>query len=278
MHLKSFSIICIFCLLYNSQSHTMTEWVIPQNIEQLNTADDDFAPGIYSKKSLLFYTTGKGSRRITKYCGLSQLDKHTVSPQSLPMRQKPVFLRFTNNDRVIFSASFLGERRSQMSVFSTNQDSLFYSNSAITPLITDDAYNSHPAADATGSTLIFSSNRAGGFGGLDLWIITKLADNTWSEPENIGENINTSGNEITPFLVNGDTLYFSSNGMGGKGGYEIMISIRDQGIWQPPIPLTDINSESDDSDFIILPDNRAFFCSDRSGGKGGLDLYMTKRQ
>ena len=66
--------------------------------------------------------------------------------------------------------------------------------------------------------------------------------------------------------------------MGGKGGYEIMMSLREQGVWQPPIPLTDINSESNDSDFIILSDKRAFFSSDRAGGKGGLDLYMTKRQ
>lgn len=278
MRYKPLSVFYVFCVLYCSQAHTMTEWLIPQNVEQLNTTDDDFAPGFFAKKSLLFYTSGIGSRRTTKYCGLSQLDKQSVSPQSLPMRQKPVFLRFTSQNRVIFSASFLGERRSQMSIYSANQDSIFHTTSSLTPLITDASYNSHPTSDATGNLIIFSSDRAGGFGGTDLWMITKLADNTWSEPENIGENINTSGNEITPFLVSSDTLYFSSNGMGGKGGYEIMISLREQGVWQPPIPLTDINSENNDSDFIILPDKRAFFSSDRVGGKGGMDLYMTKRQ
>lgn len=279
---KMYSLVFIVVIgiipLYGFTPSTMASWSVPQNLVQINTSDDDFAPGIFVKKSLLFYTSGTGSRRITKYCGMAQIDKQVVTLQSLPMKQKPVFLRFTSNDRVVLSISHLGDRRSQMSVYSTTNDSLFLNNPALTPIVANEDYNSHPCSDPQGNSIVFASDRPGGFGGTDLWLISKLADNTWSEPENIGENINTPGNEITPFLVGNDTLYFSSDGMGGKGGFEIMMSVREQGIWQPPIPLSDINSENNESDFIVLPDKRALFSSDRTGGKGGWDLYITKRQ
>lgn len=265
-------------LLVTAQAQNENTWTTPKNIEQLNTPNDEYSPTVYTKKSLMFFCSGSKTQFSVQYFGISQLEKSTsITTQELPLKPKPLFLRFTQNDRVYFSTSSIGKRRSQMSLFSTMADSVFLSSASKTVISQTEDFNSHPTVNTEGSILVFASDRAGGFGGTDLWIIQKLADNTWSEPENIGENINTPGNEITPFLVKNDTLYFSSDGMGGKGGFEILVSFRDQGVWQPPIPLSDVNSEGNDSDFILLSDHRAIFCSDRQEGKGGLDLYSTKK-
>jgi len=271
-------LLLFFSFIINVHAQNDNTWTSPKNIDQLNTVADEYSPTMYAKKSLMFFCSGSKAQFSVKYFGFSQLEKSaSITTQELPLRPRPLFLRFTQNDRVFFSTSSLGKRRSQMSLFSTTADSVFLPMASKTTVAQSEDFNSHPTANADGTILIFASDRAGGFGGTDLWIMQKLGDNTWSEPENIGENINTPGNEITPYLVKNDTLYFSSDGMGGKGGFEILMSFKDQGVWQPPIPLADINSEGNDSDFIILSDNKGIFCSDRQEGKGGLDLYITKR-
>ncbi len=76
-----------------------------------------------------------------------------------------------------------------------------------------------------GKYLFFSSSREGGFGGLDIWMCIRREDGTWSKPINLGPNINTPGNEISPFIhSDGKTLYFASNGWATFGGYNIFTS------------------------------------------------------
>jgi hypothetical protein len=99
-------------------------------------------------------------------------------------------------------------------------------------------------------------------------------DDTWSPPVFISE-LNTSGNEITPFLLSEDTLFFASNGQGGPGGYDIFYSVKSKGLWQKPFPLSGLNTEYNESDFILLANSTAIFSSDRPGGKGGLDLWSS---
>jgi len=76
-----------------------------------------------------------------------------------------------------------------------------------------------------GKYLFFSSSRPGGYGGLDIWMCIRREDGTWSEPINLGPNVNTPGNEISPFIhSDGKTLYFASNGWPSFGGYDIFVS------------------------------------------------------
>lgn len=272
-------IVILFLELTVLRSQNVDAWIIPDNIKQINTPQDEYAPSVFNKKSLMIFCSGNKNQFLVKYFGISQLEKSaSIALQELPMKSKPLFLRFTQNDRVFFSTTSLGSRRSQLGVFSTTVDSVFSAKPSKTAICTNENFNSHPTVNSDGTFLVFASDRPGGFGGLDIWTMQKLADNTWSDPENIGENINTPGNEITPFLVSNDTLFFSSDGMGGKGGFEILMSVREQGVWSPPVPLSDVNSDANDSDFVILPDRRAIFCSDRQGGSGGLDLYITKKK
>jgi tetratricopeptide (TPR) repeat protein len=129
------------------------------------------------------------------------------------------------------------------------------------------------------SILLFSSRRLGGFGGHDLYIATR-AGGVWSEPENLGEPINTPYDETSPCLANdGRTLFFSSNHPDRSiGGLDILRStyIDRQMKWTvPQNPGIPLNSAGDDEGFFLLPDGtKAFFSSSRKEGLGGKDLYV----
>lgn len=128
-----------------------------------------------------------------------------------------------------------------------------------------------------GETIYYSSDMEGGFGGKDIWRITKLPNNQWSLPYNLGPLINTPYDEDSPFISSdGKTLYFSSKGHKNIGGYDIFKSNLDEmGKWGKPINLGyPINSVYDDIHFQILSDNKSFyFASNRAESIGNQDIY-----
>jgi outer membrane protein OmpA-like peptidoglycan-associated protein len=137
-------------------------------------------------------------------------------------------------------------------------------------------WDSQPSISPDGQTLYFSSSRDGGKGNTDLWKTTRQ-NGMWSKPENLGEVINTDKHEQTPFIhPDGKTLFFTSNGHLGMGGYDIFYSrLDDQGQWSTPVNLGyPINTFDDEGFMIVNPSGElAMFSSDRAGGYGGLDLY-----
>jgi hypothetical protein len=97
-------------------------------------------------------------------------------------------------------------------------------------------WESQPSISADGRTLFFSSNRPGGSGGKDIWY-SKLNDkNIWTIPVNMGKTINSEGDEMSPFIhFDGRTLYFSSDGRVGMGGFDIyMTRMNDDSTWTEP--------------------------------------------
>jgi outer membrane protein OmpA-like peptidoglycan-associated protein len=109
--------------------------------------------------------------------------------------------------------------------------------------------------------------------------VTFINDSSrWSEPVPLSERINTSGDEQSVFIHPDDqTLYFSSDGHPGMGGLDIFMSKRQpDGSWGEPINLGyPINTANDENSLLVSPaGDIAYFASDRSGGKGGLDLYQ----
>ncbi len=128
-----------------------------------------------------------------------------------------------------------------------------------------------------GNTLFFSSNRPNGYGGFDLYKCNKLPNGEWGRVINLGPNINTKYNEDAPFLhYDGSTLYFSSNGHLGMGGYDIFYTkMNKAGIWRKPENIGyPINTINHDMYITVLPDERtAYFSSDREGGFGSDDIY-----
>jgi outer membrane protein OmpA-like peptidoglycan-associated protein/tetratricopeptide (TPR) repeat protein len=108
-------------------------------------------------------------------------------------------------------------------------------------------YNTaHPALRSDGNLLVFSSDRPGGKGGMDLYYCVKQSDNSWSEPINMAM-LNTIGNEIFPVWDPLDKLFFASNGLPGLGGLDVFVSINEGNTFGPPINLkAPINSSYDD--------------------------------
>ncbi|WP_242927658.1 hypothetical protein [Pontibacter vulgaris] len=128
-----------------------------------------------------------------------------------------------------------------------------------------------------GRFAFFSSDRSGGFGGLDLYISYKKPDGTWSEALNMGPTVNTVYDEDAPFVdTTTNTLYFSSTGHNSIGGYDIFKSHIKGSSWSKAQSLgIPINSPYDDIYFILSPlKNSAYFSSDRPGGHGAKDIYQ----
>ncbi len=126
------------------------------------------------------------------------------------------------------------------------------------------------------NTLVFSSNRPDGFGGLDLYISRKDEKGKWSDPENLGPEINTPFDEDAPFvLYNEPMLYFSSRGHKTVGGYDVFKTRFEDGKWSKPENLKiPINSAYDDIYITWTEDGRrAYFSSHRLGTKGATDIY-----
>jgi peptidoglycan-associated lipoprotein len=145
----------------------------------------------------------------------------------------------------------------------------------IFPLNSDDYNVGYPSISPDGSVLYFASDMAGGYGGYDIYKITRDEYGNWTAPVNLGPDINTPYNESYPFIA-GNVLYFSSYGHPGYGGFDVFYSFIDEkGNYSKPYNIgVPINSSADDFGFII-DDNytRGFFSSNRPGGKGEDDLF-----
>jgi outer membrane protein OmpA-like peptidoglycan-associated protein len=132
----------------------------------------------------------------------------------------------------------------------------------------------HPAFASGGNKLYFVSDKPGGFGGTDIWVCTRT-DSSWSEPRNLGPLINTSGNEMFPFVYNDSLLLFASNGWGGMGGLDVFkAEISGDNVLVVENPGAPLNSAFDDFAWIMLSGARTgYFSSNRPGGKGSDDIY-----
>lgn len=135
----------------------------------------------------------------------------------------------------------------------------------------------HPSISPDGRTLYFASDRPGGKGGLDIYVSKKMANGNWSYPENLGDNINTQGDEQSPFIhPDGKTLYFSSEGHMNLGRGDIFMSkLKDNGEWSHPLNLGyPINTCNNELGLIVnSAGDLAYYASDRLSGND-LDIYQ----
>jgi outer membrane protein OmpA-like peptidoglycan-associated protein len=155
--------------------------------------------------------------------------------------------------------------------------------------VNDIEWDHHPAFHGdggTGSILVFASERFGGQGGSDLWM-SRRGERGWSSAYNLGEKINTAGNEISPWLSpDGKELYFSSDALPGRGGFDIYVVRLEDGTalrdnrWSLPEPLgMPFNSDEDDLFFNgSLSADTVYFASNRDGGEGGYDVYRCAKR
>ena len=139
------------------------------------------------------------------------------------------------------------------------------------------SWESQPSLSSDGKTLFFASDRDGGYGGIDLYKITKNYLGFWGEPVNLGPNINSQNNEKSPFIhPDGKTLYFASDNFPSLGGYDIFIFKKDSlNKWQKSknvgYPIN--TSYNEISLFVTTDGKKAIFASNNLEGIGGWDMY-----
>jgi flagellar motor protein MotB len=162
---------------------------------------------------------------------------------------------------------------------STMVDGAFQSAVNIGPVLNSAAWDAQASISADGNTIVFASTRQGGHGGKDLWISTRTKEGQWRQPRNIGESINTRGDDESPFLhPDGKTLYFRSNGHIGMGSFDIFVSRLDMitGEWSKAQNIGyPINTHRDEGALFVAMDGKtAYFSSDiHSEGHYYKDIY-----
>ena len=143
--------------------------------------------------------------------------------------------------------------------------------------INSDQWESQPCLSPDKRDLYFASRRPGGYGGSDIYVSHLQANGKWGEPENMGDGVNTSGDEQSPFIhADNQTLYFTSNFWQGYGDDDLFyIRKGPGGTWSKPInlgyPINTINREG--TLFIGADGKTAYYASDRADTKGGMDIY-----
>ena len=137
------------------------------------------------------------------------------------------------------------------------------------PQINSAAWESQPSLSADGRVLYFLSDRKGGLGNRDIYVSHQIEPNKWTKAENLGPKINTSYDEISPFVhANGRTLFFAANGRLGFGGYDLFRSEKENGEWQEPINFGyPVNNHEDQFSLFITADGKRGYYSHEEGSK-----------
>jgi len=262
----------------------------------LNSEDYDFSPIFSDKKNQEIYFTstrqGSAGSEVSDVTGMNFSDLYMSKRDKKGKWSEPSVLNETVNSPASEGAACLNGRRNTIfftrcgvqnkgvmgcSIYTAKKAGQKWGEPTLISVAQDTFTVGHPAISNDDLTLVFASNIPGGQGGKDLWYITydKKAK-TWSEPTNLGSEINTAGDEMFPFIRDNGELYFSSNGHSGMGGLDIF-KAANKGVnqWAGIENLkSPMNSEANDFGIVFEPGkDRGFFTTSREGGKGGDDIW-----
>ena len=227
---------------------------------------------INSEGNQLYVTTLNDGQLDVRFLRPDYKETRNIGPLSYSRDGRMVaFMRnsFSNGSNQIFSDD------SDMSIYFalTSEDGDF-TDAKPFPYNQIEYSYAFPNLGFNGSALYFSSNRPGGQGGFDIYV-SYFKDGQWSNPENLGAEVNSPGNEITPFF-DGEKLYFASDYHMGLGGYDNFISEVIDGQWAAAENMgKGVNSPSDD--YYLTPNvnqGSYYFTSNRLGGLGKDDIYI----
>jgi outer membrane protein OmpA-like peptidoglycan-associated protein/tetratricopeptide (TPR) repeat protein len=161
---------------------------------------------------------------------------------------------------------------SQVYLFKATKDGDKWSNITALPFNDKTYSTSNPSLSRDGKTLYFSSNRPGSLGGVDIWKVSVNADGTYGNPQNLGNKINTEGNESFPFIADDNkTLFFASSGKQGLGGLDIYQIDLSKGTEATNLGKP-VNTEKDDFAFSFNGAKKVGFLS--SNRNGNDDIFI----
>ena len=267
-----------------------------QNTTKINTPNLEFSPAYY-QNGIVFVTSskkqGKKDKNIKEaYFELFYAD---LDGNGLPMEPRefsvhlnttqhegPVtfdregkVLYFTSNNVENGTSKNVADGPTRLKIYEAKKGPKDWGYKKELPFNSESYDCAHPTLSADGQKLYFTSNMPGGFGGMDLYFVERTADG-WSNPINLGKDINTVKNELFPFIHSSGNLFFTSNGYQGAGGLDLFMIDLNGKKWGKVTNLGQpFNSPKDDLGLILNPEGtRGYFASSRKGGTGKDDIYM----
>ncbi|WHZ07462.1 MAG: Outer membrane lipoprotein omp16 precursor [Cytophagales bacterium] len=261
-----------------------------KNLETLNTPFAEYGPA-YSN-SELFFASSRANTRIYEASGTPFTDIYQVDTKganidvntlkSLPEGIINMFgvntgsITFSADGKLmIFARGNTGKKKGGKDVdlyLSRFRNGAWTAGTPIN-INTPDYWESTPSLSPDGRTLYFSSNRKGGYGGLDIYSAQMDSRGRFGKVRNLGPDINTAGDELFPYMADNGKLYFSSDGHPGYGMLDLFVVNRVNGKTQITNLGPTMNSTSDDFGLYLFKPDRGFFTSNREGGKGDDDIY-----
>lgn len=266
----------------------------PIALEGVNTSADEYLPIISPDNDILLFTRKymKQADKYSAFSGGKMVEEFTIAkkengvfnvgkglsaPFNAGMNEGGASLTLDNKVMYLTICNVKGGFGSCDVWSTTNKEGKWLMMQNLGSGVNDSTWQSQTSVSNNGRTVYFSSDRAGGFGGKDIYRIEKDSMGYWSMPINLGPKINTSGDEKSPFIHTDDkTLYFSSNGQLTLGGFDIYYARKDSlNEWQKPENIgSPINSEHDDLGFFVSTDGKnGYFASNKMKGMGGWDIY-----
>ncbi len=267
----------------------------PRPVPGISTPDDEYL-GCISPDMDLFFFTRKLKRR-NKYDGPAGgtrlVEEFTISKRSNDRYPAGIPLRTPFNDKYNEGGPSITADNSELFFTICEPNDTGYLNCDLwytrqlngdwdplkplpEPINQPNSWESQPSISANGDLLFFASNRKGGLGGIDLYMCHRMADGSWGPPINLGKDVNTRGNEKTPFLHSDSrTLYFSSDGLPGVGGFDIFYTRLIDDRWQKPENIGyPINNEQDNLGlFVSLDGKTAYFSTKQLSSRKDYDIY-----
>mgnify|MGYP000899734694 FL=1 len=263
-----------------------------------NSKFDDFSAFTFMNDKIIFTSNRTKSTWITRrhgwtgnsYCHMFMTEKNEFGEYETPAmfiaEYAPKFndgpfcaskdgtnIFFTRNSTNKKDQSLDGSQKLKIMQATILNDNL---QSLMVLKFNSNEYNcAHPALSADGKTLYFASDMGGGQGGMDLYYCKKDAGGAWGSPINLGEKVNTKGNELFPSITEDNILYFASNGHEGLGGLDIYeTKIRDDKAGKVYNMGKPVNSEHDDFAYNLNADGKkGFLSSNRKNGGMNDDIY-----
>ncbi|MBT5425390.1 MAG: OmpA family protein [Bacteroidetes bacterium] len=267
-----------------------------ENIRDFNTRENDFAPyfgsGDYRELYITSSREGAEGNKLHGATGESFTDifftrLDNKQKWSVPVPMDRVISSMyddgvpwvsSDGNRIYFTRCRFDkvEELGCQIMMSTKAGSAWSEPTAF-PLAHDSVVIAHPSLSEDELTMLFVSNLYGGYGGKDIWKVSReSASGNWGVPDNMGEIVNSSGDEMFPYFKNDSLFYFSSNGHLGLGGLDIFESrLQPDGKWIVENMKVPLNSEADDFGIVFQKqDKQGYFTSSRDeGGRGGDDIY-----
>jgi len=263
------------------------------DVKDINSRESDFSPA-YGRDDfgLVYFTSSRDDAAGNKTHGATGQNYTDIFESRMDKKSKwstPVSVTGINSEfedgTPSFSADFkelyftrceVGKRETKGCVIMYSKRSGdTWSDPKNLGLLPDSLIAAHPAISPDGTILYFVSDIKGGSGKKDLWKVTRAKEGVaWSNPVNLGPDINTPGDELFPFVRDDGTLYFSSNGHIGMGGLDIFkAKPLPDGSWVVQNMKPPVNSFSDDFGIAFENGNeRGLFTSTRKG-RGNDDIY-----